>query len=552
MRKKINEQEIVKQIIAGVESDVYAMAMPAFVPSGVQDYDMIKIVGENAKKGRTVIINIQCNNKQGKTAAAAVICRNIFWENDKDYFDYPIFKEWFYTNDEYDKNGILIKTGPPIKRFRIIGTAENTSDSGPIKTEIRQWWPSGRYTTQKGGKTYSRHYETDTGWYGDVMTFEQKPKEFEGPFISFTWIDEPAKAHLMGSINSRHSKGGIILITQTPIGAGPMLDVIDDLREGGSIVLNSYSSIDENSVTTGKINHKGTKRGLMTDEEIKNYKLSIPENERPARLYGKNIGKSGKIYPRYSDMVHVKHYELDSKYAKLWNCYCIFDPHQKYYPFLSWWAITPPDRYGKSNYVCYNEWPTVNTLAGYYDQKRNTVECHLTPGQISQIIKIQDGTEYGLNILGRVIDPLFERNTRSEYSRKTEGIRLEYQQHNILFEMPKIERIEAQRTRIQDELRYDEQLPVNSLNRPHLYLCPWVRNMRRSFERHYWIPDEKNEGIERESEQYKDPIDTARMFFAFIKHRSYREPAARQDIVTQFERDDLKEYFEGMPNTALG
>jgi hypothetical protein len=551
MPKKISELEIVNQIVKGVQTEVYSRAVPPFIPSGIQDWDIIKVVGDNVRKGQTTIVNIQCNNKQGKTACAAVILRNILWENDPTYFDYPCFKEWPFTHDEYDKNGNTIKSGLCVKRFRIIGTMENTSDTGPIKTEIKHWWPAARFTAQKAGKTYMSQYETDTGWFGDVMTFNQEPKEFEGPLVSLTWIDEPARGELIGAITSRHSKGGLILITQTPIGAGPMLDILDDLKEKGAVVINSYSNIHENSVKTGKLNQKGTKRGLMTDDEITNFEAGTPENERPARLWGKNIGKSGKIYPQYNEIVHVKDVELDSPETKMWNAYMSFDPHDKYYPFAEWWAITPPMN-GKSDYICYNEWPTVNTLAGYYDEKRNSVECHLTPQQMSQIFKIMDGTEFGISIAGRIIDPLFERNKRSEYTRKTDGIRLEYQKWDILFELPKIERIEAQRSHIMELLRYDNQMPVNALNRPRIYICPWCRNVRRSFSRHYWVPDEKNIGLEKESEQYKDPIDCARMFFAFIINRPYKIPTQKNEKAQVFKGDDFQEYLSGLRDIRLG
>lgn len=546
MKTKISIRQLTQQITSKVIESVDSMAMPEFIPSGIQDFDVIQTIAKYAQKERTLILNVQCNNKQGKTTIAANVLKNIFWDNDPVYFDYPIFKDWPYTDDEYDPDGVFIKTGPVIKRFRIIGTSKNIEDSGPIKAEIGKWWPSGRYTKIKASKHYYREYETDTGWFGDMMSFEQEPKEFEGDVISVTWIDEPAKGSIMGAISSRHWKGGLILITQTPVGAGPMLDILDDLKEKGALVINVYSDIYENSVSSGKLNSKGTKRGLMTDEGIENYISTIPIVERPARIFGKHVGKSGKIFPMYDDMVHVKDYELDADYAKLWNCYCVCDPHDKYYPFIQWWAVTPPNIMNKSYFICYNEWPTFQTLAGYYDEKRNSVECKLSPEIISQIIKLQDGSNYGLQIIARILDPMFERNTRTNWSKKTEGIVLEYQRHGIIWSLPKPSTVQAQTGRIMELLTFDSQRGINVYNEPLIHIMPHCRNSRRSFERHYWL-----EGKDQESDQYKDPMDCAKMFFAYISNKTYQEIYPDKKA-PQFKPVKAESLFKELKEIGLG
>lgn len=532
--------EIAKKVSAGVES----LIIPEFIPTGCLEPVIIEI-GKRARKGKTLIINLQYANKVGKTTIAVNILRNILWEYDKQYFDYPAYRQWPFTQDKYDKDGKLVEIGPQIKSFRIIGTADNTSDNGPIKDEIAKWWPKGRYKALKGGKNYTRLYETDTGWDGDVMTYEQEPKEFEGKLLSIQWLDEPAKASLMGAINSRFQQGGVLIISHTPIGAGPMLDILDDLKEKGADVVTISGSLYDNSVTSGPLNSKGTKRGLMTDESIENYISTIPESERNARVWGKNMGKSGKVYPKYSDIIHVKDQELNSKFAKQWNCYCVFDPHDKYYPFFAWIAVTPPDARGKERYIIYNEWPTVDTLGGYYDEKRNSVECKLSPKDISQIVKIFDGTEFGLSIMGRGIDPRFARNSKADFSKRTQGIVVEYQAHGLLFNLPDLDRIQAQRGKIIECLDYDEMLPVNEYNYPLLTIMPHCENMRRALSRHYWEPDEKNVGKETEAEQYKDPIDCLRIFFALIANKRYTPVTLQQNKNTEIKKS-INTAYDGL------
>lgn len=551
MKNKVSATQMINQLCDGLEKTVASREMREFIPTGALEPAIIHI-GRIAKAGQTIIINVQCANKLGKTAIAAVILRNIIWDCDKEYFDYPAYKDWPYYNTEYDAEGKLTRQGDQIKRFRIIGTATNTGDSGPIKEEINKWWPQGLYHTAKEGKTYTCKYEMKNGWWGDILTFEQQPKEFEGPLISVQWIDEPAKAELMTPITSRFSKGGILLITHTPEGAGPMLDILDDLKDKGAKVLKVHATLWENSVTSGTLNSKGTKRGLQTDEEIENYISTIALDQRPARVEGKNIGRSGKIYPDYEDNgVHVRNFELDADYTKLWNAYCVMDPHDKYYPFISWWAFGPLNSRGLTTHICYNEWPTFNTLKGYYDERRHTVQCNLTPKDISQIIKILDGTSYGINIMGRVIDPRFSKNSDNDFTKKTDGIRMEYQPYDIIWEHPKIERIKNQRDYIRELMKYDTNLPAE-LREPQFLIAPWCRNTRRSFARHHWVPDEKNKGLEVESEMYKDPCDNARMYFAYIKNRPWKKPTQSGEKKILFKPDNTAQSLsKGMKEISL-
>jgi len=507
--------ELLAQFHADVNEGVKESEVTPFVPTGALEDAIIKI-GEFNKPGKTLIINLQCANKLGKTAIAAVIARNIVWDNDPEYFDYPVYKKWPFTANEYDENGELVKIGEPVKRFRIVGTAQNTDNSGPIKTEISKWWPTSRYNCMKGGKGYDRIYETDTGWDGDVLTFNQDPDEFEGPLISFHWIDEPPKPQLVGAFTSRHMHGGVLLFTQTPLNAGPMIDVLKDFQEKGATVITVTATLHDNCIKTGKLNSKGTKRGLMTPEAIKDYISLVPLDEVEARVYGKSLGKSGKLYPNFDKLVHVRDFDLNAPSTKLWNCYTVMDPHDKYYPFIQWWAITPPNDLGISKHVLYNEWPTYASLRGNYDELRNRLVCKLGPEDVSSIIKLLDGQEFGLNVVGRIIDPQFAKNHTSDYSKKSDGIVMEYQRHGIIFNYPPLEKIQVQRDNIRKSFKYNIELPVSKFNEPDMFIMPHCLNSIRAFERHYW-----EDGKEVESETFKDPCDCARMYRAFVANKPW-------------------------------
>ena len=137
--KKPSMNDLVAQLTEGIEVGVEKMSAPKIIPTGALE-PVIQAVGEAEHR----IVNAQCANKLGKTTIVINIFKNIFWENDDEYFDYPAFKDWPFVNDD----------GQPIKRARIICTPTNAAEGGPIDTEIRKWWPQGRYERIKATKSY--------------------------------------------------------------------------------------------------------------------------------------------------------------------------------------------------------------------------------------------------------------------------------------------------------------------------------------------------------------------------------------------------------------
>lgn len=481
-------------IVKGVEQGCEDMRVPEFIPTGAME-PIIRAVGQ----AEFEIVNAQSANKCGKTAHVVSVLGNMFWEPDLKYFDFPAFHNWPYIN----VNGEVIKHG------RIVCTAENAKEDGPIDTEIQKWWPKGRYTRLKDGKGYFSKYKTDTGWSFDILTFEQATAAFEGPLMSWIWCDEPPKPSLMGAIMSRFSKGGVLLLSQTPINAGAFIDKLEDLKEAGTTVKEVLATIDDNSSEDGILNSRGEKRGLMTNKEIEAYKKKIPIDEREARLYGRALGKSGKIYPTFNIDLHTRYYDLEDESVKQWNGYCIMDPHEKYYPFIQWWAVLPPNAIGKSKCVLYNEWPTIDTLGGYYDEMRKTAICNLAPEDIAKIIKIYDAKQCGMHIRKRGIDPRFAKNSESSYTKAVEGIVTAYQKHHINFELPDLGLMSAAKTEIRTLLKFDETEPMNMYNEPDMFMMPHCKNSIRALSRTYWL-----DGKVTEAEDFKDACDCTRMFVA--------------------------------------
>ena len=147
-------------------------------------------------------------NGVGKTATGCNIVANIIFETDNKYFNYPLFKEW-----------------PYLKRGRIV--ADPTTIKQKIIPELKLWFPQGKFSARKGSKDYESIFETDTGWYIDLMTYDQDVKEFESVDLGFFWCDEPPPELIYKALISRLRRGGIGMITATPLtGSAWMYDAL--------------------------------------------------------------------------------------------------------------------------------------------------------------------------------------------------------------------------------------------------------------------------------------------------------------------------------------
>lgn len=250
---------------------------------------------------------------------------------------------------------------------------------------------------------------------------------------------------------------------------------------------------------------------------------------------GKPTGYSGRIFPTYSDHVHVKleeFFDIGGGCLAKCNCYMGIDPHRAYYPAIIWVARAQDDKI-----IVYNEFPTVEFLGGkYYHEIRNTQHYATTPESLSGIIKACDLSQFGAKILKRCADPRFTaENTDFIQALAPFGV--------TGFEVPPFDNIEVGRLKIQDLLAYDQTNEVTSFNCPGLYVCSHCHNMRRALLRHRWGEKQKKaDGLE--SEEYKDFIDVLRYVLS-IMPAHYIPPKAVKDERPEITvENQIREYLK--------
>jgi phage terminase large subunit-like protein len=282
-----------------------------YEPSGVAE-DFINAFGSNDY----FILFLSAANGVGKTALATNIIANICYPHNNPWFRGGLFENWEY-----------------LKKGRIITESDLVEKN--VVNELKSWLPKDRYVTKKAGKHYESRWFTDTGFDWDIMTYDQDPMQFEGVTLGWAWFDEPPPDVLLKATISRMRKGGIIIITATPIsGSAHLYDMFANgqietqvqLREGEEPVTVKRRVFHLTADVESVCKEHGI-RGHLEHKHIEQMVAEYPEDERQARVYGKFQHLIGLVYKKWNRDVHViEPFALD---PREWCVYHSLDPHPR-------------------------------------------------------------------------------------------------------------------------------------------------------------------------------------------------------------------------------
>lgn len=281
--------------------------------------------------GDNFIVLYSAANGVGKTATCTNILAHLFWPEDEN----PFFQ------------GRLFKAFPHLKRGRIVSSP--TSVEKNIIPELKDWFPKGRYTTNKGNKKFESIWKTDTGWDFDIMTYEQDSMEFEGVTLGWAWFDEPPPEAIFKATVARMRRGGIIFIGATPLaGSAYMYDsfakgnyeVEMSSQENGAVMKYERKVAYIEADIESACREHGI-RGHLRHQDIENIIAEYSEDEKQARIYGKFQHLVGMIFKNWNRNVHViPPFNID---MRNYSVYEMLDPHPRNPDAIMWVAI---DRQG--------------------------------------------------------------------------------------------------------------------------------------------------------------------------------------------------------------
>jgi phage terminase large subunit-like protein len=330
--------EVTRKLMEEKARRLAEMPHKYYVPTGAGE-EFINKLGS----GKYFVTLFSAANGVGKTWIGANTLANLFWPCGNEWYDrLPLFKEW-----------------PFPKKARIISDPNTIKET--IIPNLKAVFPKGRYTAEKGGKSFESHWTTDTGWEFTLMTYDQDPKEFESATLGLVWCDEPPPEIIYKANVSRLRRGGLLFITATPLtGSAWMYDHIIcnvNHEQGDRTFVNAdvESACKEHGVR-GFLNHKDIER--MTSE--------YSEDEKAARMQGKFQHLVGLVYKQWSRNIHViKPFNVDkSKFTVL----SMLDPHPRTPDAALWLAV---DKLGRKFIVdeLYTKVDSTEELAQRIKQK---------------------------------------------------------------------------------------------------------------------------------------------------------------------------------------
>lgn len=277
--------------------------------------------------GDNFIILYSAGNGVGKTATCVNILAHLFWpETENPFFQGKMFKEF-----------------PYLKRGRIVSSP--TSVDKNIIPEMKDWFPVGRYKTNKGNKKFESIWSTDTGWDFDIMTYEQDPMEFEGVTIGWAWFDEPPPEAIFKATVARMRRGGVIIIGATPLaGSAYMYDsfakgnytVEMTSKENGAMMKYERKVAYIEADIESACREHGI-RGHLRHQDIENIIAEYSEDEKQARIYGKFQHLVGMIFKQWNRQVHV--IEPFNISLRDFTVYEFLDPHPRNPDAVMWVAV---------------------------------------------------------------------------------------------------------------------------------------------------------------------------------------------------------------------
>lgn len=289
--------------------------------------------------GDYFILFLSAANGVGKTALAANILSNLMFPSENYYFRDKFFKEFPYK-----------------KKGRIITDAALVEKN--VVSELNFWFPKDKYVARKAGKHYDSQWDTETGWSFDIMTYQQHPREFEGVTLGWAWFDEPPPDAILKATISRMRKGGIIIITATPIsGSAHLYDMFAtgeveievQLREGEDPIKVKRRVFHLSADVESACMQHGI-RGHLEHEHIVQMVAEYPEDERQARVYGKFQHLVGLVFKRFDRRIHViKPFPINARDFVVLH---MLDPHPRNNDAGLWVAI---DRNG-TKYIVDELW----------------------------------------------------------------------------------------------------------------------------------------------------------------------------------------------------
>jgi len=345
---KAKADELAFLSAVGAFPDIY------FCPNGAQER-VINAIDEAVKHTKVPTIMCTYANGVGKSLLAAHICDNFVKGPQNGWFDLPVFKQFAFPKKIWycSKPDIIIRKFipaimellDPLQLKKIVKTTVTEDFTGPID-EIKD---DILYTALKEGRQYISEIKLNNGWVIGMKSYNQDPQSYEGDDLGFICNDEPSPENIRSAQKSRRRMGCITLNIFTPLYCPPA--VIDEMNEKDEEREQAEKKGEDYRQThwhlTADVYEACKKRGVrghldpeIIDDMVNQYSFE----EKEARVYGKPMFFSGRVFQDFDPRIHVRdpeEFPIKPDYLFIQSK----DPHDRRLHADGWLAFTPEGRF---------------------------------------------------------------------------------------------------------------------------------------------------------------------------------------------------------------
>jgi phage terminase large subunit-like protein len=442
-------------------------------------------------EGKHFIYILSAGNGVGKTSAVINFLAHLIWGGKTPFFEnLPLVKDWPYP-----------------KRIRIVTESAAVKEIGAIDQEIKTWWPEGKYKGSKEGNQFISLYKAED-WVIDKMTFEQQVKEFEASTLGIAWFDEPPPKPIFEACKYRLRKGGIIIITMTPLEGAAWIFEEGGLLDSEDCVV-VYADSEDNC-----IQHSKDGKGVLEHKHLERMWAGDSEAVIKARKEGKPLSTVNTVFgQQWEEKVHVIEDDVEPPPGSQFGM--TVDPGDGKPYAITWWWVDP-----RGHIVFDYNWPEENWVKVLKNKSYQTL-------RMDEYLKIFQQYEKGRHMEWRIFDRHYG-NTRDGRTGKS-LIDDWAAMYGIQFQ-PSYnceEEVSTGIKMVNQYLKFDRNQPVNAMNVPRLYVKKRCKNVIMSLPKWpYKIDPETYIAKPDKGSVYKDFCDDVR-YTCMLKPEVYESRPMR-------------------------
>lgn len=439
------------------------------------------------------MVSVEFANGVGKTSLLAIDL--IGWTMGPEYLNEALFPPcaidfWRSLSKKRDRGALTM---------RLVCSAIDMKEQGSVLEILKKFFPWAKMSKQDNTGCFKQidiPHPTIVGIVNHVavLTFDQEPQKHAGPTLDRIFVNENLPEGLWTETSARCRGGGNIVQFATILEHSTHLNELEDgtnfilKRCKGHIFENCIGSevtdqmaaevYDEIRVVLDRERGGGYKtNGVLhrhdIEKMIESWMKTNPD-EVQARKTGRPISEGGKIFPLYSDEVHMVRDGTFDNIPDDWPMGMAVDPHPARPDAVIWFVILSSDRL-----AIVDEWPGYSEF-GHYDKIK---DCRYTvPQKCSIWRELEASRGYSDRIYNnRIGDP----NRFLEPDENTMGnLRDLYIKQGFTFQIGINDDFEYGRELVNQYLWYDAAVrahaPSDPAGKPRLVIYERCVNTRRA------------------------------------------------------------------------